>query len=172
MHPGGKRNTGLKGLWQSGALLFLAVFTALVTNQIRPQKLVWIGDWSAESLNVTKDGTDLTVPLEEARTLFFSGEAVFIDARSSELYQFGHILGARSLPWEELDAYVEKVTRDLAAETTIITYCDGEACGLSRELALELEARGYRKVRVLVNGWSLWLSHELPVAVGPPVPAS
>ena len=44
----------------------------------------------------------------------------------------------------------------------IITYCDGESCDLSHELALFLKEMGYDNVRILVNGWTVWQHAGLP----------
>jgi 3-mercaptopyruvate sulfurtransferase SseA len=47
---------------------------------------------------------------------------------------------------------------------TIITYCDGERCPLSRELAEALRVEGVENVRELRNGWTLWQEQGLPTA--------
>lgn len=51
----------------------------------------------------------------------------------------------------------------MAYDAVIITYCDGDTCNLSKELALLLENLGFSKVRVLVNGWTVWQNAGLPV---------
>ena len=48
-------------------------------------------------------------------------------------------------------------------ETPIITYCDGETCNLSHDLALFLRDMGFMNVRVLVNGWTAWHESRFPV---------
>ena len=45
----------------------------------------------------------MDISLDEAEKLFFTDAAVFIDARSEEDYARGHIQGALSLPWHEVD---------------------------------------------------------------------
>jgi 3-mercaptopyruvate sulfurtransferase SseA len=47
---------------------------------------------------------------------------------------------------------------------TVITYCDGERCTLSRDLAEALRVEGVENVRELRNGWTLWQEHGLPTA--------
>ena len=106
------------------------------------------------------------IPLEEARDLFSAGQAIFLDARIPELYELGHIAGARNLPWEKFAEHYPRVIADMPKDATLITYCDGEGCPLSEELALALLTEGYANVRVLVNGWSVWHRQELPVTVG------
>ena len=106
------------------------------------------------------------VSLEEARALFLTHGAVFIDARPRELYLSGHIQGALNLPAADIEGTFPQVLREVPPESLIIAYCDGESCTLSKELAFELAARGYAHVRVLVNGWSVWQEAKLPVETG------
>jgi rhodanese-related sulfurtransferase len=56
-----------------------------------------------------------------------------------------------------------EVTGDLEFETVIISYCDGETCNLSHDLALFLKDAGFLNVRVLVNGWTVWRESHFPV---------
>ena len=109
-----------------------------------------------------KFGKNILIPFDEAKDKFFTGGAVFIDARPLELYQEGHIQGALNVPLAEFDRMIEKVVMDLPEDTLIVTYCDGEDCDLSAELALKLKEIGYENVRVLHNGWGLWKDHQLP----------
>jgi 3-mercaptopyruvate sulfurtransferase SseA len=106
--------------------------------------------------------TSLAVSLEEAEPLFFSQQAIFIDARSDADFRAGHIQGALNLPWNEFDIRFQQVMTGISHESTIVTYCDGEACGLSHELAVALLGKGYPNVRVLLNGWTIWQQSGLP----------
>jgi rhodanese-related sulfurtransferase len=121
-----------------------------------------LGNWSPEARISLKFGKNILIPLEQAKEKFYSNSAVFIDARSPELYQKGHIQGARNLPLAEFDQLSEKVFMEFPEDTPIVTYCDGEDCILSAELALKLKEIGYGNVRVLHNGWSVWKSYRLP----------
>ena len=107
-----------------------------------------------------------TVSLDDAKALFRSGKALFLDARSPALFREGHIPGARSLPWESFDQWVFQVTADIPRDGLIITYCDGANCLLSAELTAALLDMGFRKVRTLVSGWDAWVEARLPVEAG------
>jgi rhodanese-related sulfurtransferase len=71
-----------------------------------------------------------------------------------------------NLPWQSFEQYIERVWRELPDDAWIVTYCDGEDCSLSEDLAKELMAMGYEKVKVLLNGWTRWLEAGLPTEVG------
>ena len=108
----------------------------------------------------------MAISLDEAKNLHQSNGAVFMDARPLEEFAKGHIQGAISLPWHEAEQRVMDVTADMANDAVIITYCDGDTCNLSKDLALFLENLGFSKVRILVNGWTVWQNAGLPVEAG------
>jgi rhodanese-related sulfurtransferase len=113
-----------------------------------------------------KFGKNILIPFDEAKDKFLAGAAVFIDARTPDHYQEGHIQGAINLPLADFDQLAHKVVVDFPEDTLLVTYCDGEDCALSAEVALKLKQVGFENVRVLHNGWSLWKSHSLPFQRG------
>lgn len=144
-------------------ILLLAALLGMTSNHFRTDGLPLVGDWSTKGqLQAKGFGEELIVPLEEAEALYFSGQAVFLDARSDESFSQGHIAGARNLPWMEFENRAGEALADVPKDAEIITYCDGESCSLSKELALALLGNGYTRVRVLLNGWALWQQAGLP----------
>ena len=153
----------VKTLWQIPAILAIALGMGLISNTLRHDSLQIVGDWSAEARTTTATGAHLIISLSEAAKLFTEKAAVFIDARSDEDFRKGHIQGAKSLPWQDVDQRFIEIAEDISPDVTIITYCDGETCKLSHDLALFLIDMGFKDVRVLVNGWSVWQETNLPV---------
>ena len=105
------------------------------------------------------------ISLQDAAALFSAGQAVFVDARDAEIYAEGHVQGALSLPLHSFEQVFPAVREQLAGKT-VITYCDGERCSLSGDLADALRALGIENVLELRNGWSLWQEQGLPTATG------
>ena len=155
--------TWVKTLWQIPAILAIALGMGLISNTLRPDSLQIVGDWSAEARITTATGEHLIISLADAAKLFTEKAAVFIDARSNEDFRKGHIKGAKSLPWQDVDQRFIEIAEDISPDATIITYCDGETCELSHDLALFLIDMGFKDVRVLVNGWSVWQETSLSV---------
>ena len=153
---------------QTLALALLAAVLGFLVNQVRSDSIPLPGDWSPEARFTLKFGKSILISFEEAKHKFLTGGAIFIDARPPDLYQQSHIQGALSLPLSEFDQMLDKVLMDLPDDVLIVTYCDGEDCVLSAELALRLKEIGYENVRVLYNGWSVWESHQLPSEAGEP----
>ncbi len=103
------------------------------------------------------------ISLEDAAALFAEGRALFVDARDAQSYADGHVQGAISLPLMTFPQGLDEIRHGLDG-MTVITYCDGERCTLSRDLAEALRVEGVENVRELRNGWTLWQEHGLPTA--------
>ncbi|MGE4424092.1 MAG: rhodanese-like domain-containing protein [Pseudodesulfovibrio sp.] len=145
-----------------GILVFSAI-VGLGINALRPDGVPLV---HAEESAVKLDGSNGEVSIKDAAMLFISQRAVFLDARSRMEFGAGHIQHALSFPVEEFDFVFEEMAPKLKDVETIITYCDGERCPLSHELAENLRARGFDNVYVLKNGWTLWQNEKLPVETG------
>jgi rhodanese-related sulfurtransferase len=83
---------------------------------------------------------------------------VVLDVRPEEEYRSGHIPGARSVPVERLEAYLEEIPRD----REVVAYCRGPYCVFSDEAVALLRSRGYR-ARRLQEGLPDWRAAGLPV---------
>jgi rhodanese-related sulfurtransferase len=153
----------IRSIRQLLVIVLAAVAIALISNHFRPSPLQLVGNWSHEARLVSPSGRQLAISLGEAKVLHQSRGAVFMDARPLEEFTKGHIQGAISLPWHEAEHRVMDATADMANDALIITYCDGDTCNLSKDLALFLENLGFSKVLVLVNGWTLWQDAGLPI---------
>lgn len=181
MRPEGKDDGSGKGgghsarrrvwsvLWQAALLAVISAGLGVGVNALRPDGLCLRAAWSPGSRLAAETGEVRGIPFSEAVELFLRGEAVFVDARPVENYEKGHIRGALSLPWEAVDTLLDDVMAGVSKDARIITYCDGETCALSKELALELYFRGWDHVLVLVNGWTRWRESQLPTDTGAPM---
>lgn len=152
----------LQSAWQCAAMFTLAVFLGFSINQFRDSRLPLFEDWSMEARMVSSYGERLDISLAEAKKAFLHKAVIFIDARSKDDFKNGHIKGARNLPWHEVDLKFVDVTKDISVNTPIITYCDGETCELSHNLAKFLLDSGFTNVQILINGWTKWQKAGLP----------
>ncbi|HRU38502.1 MAG TPA: rhodanese-like domain-containing protein [Candidatus Goldiibacteriota bacterium] len=103
------------------------------------------------------------IDIEEAKYLFDSGKAVFVDARGLSEYRESHIRGAVSIPTsatpEEIAALKSKLNNKV-----LVTYCHGVGCHLSDKVAYKLYDEGYRKIAIFFSGWPKWQEHKYPVS--------
>lgn len=89
------------------------------------------------------------------------GNVVVIDVRPAEEYAAGHIPGALSIPYRDLDKHID----DLPADVEVVAYCRGPYCVLAPAALEELTRRG-RPARRLQDGFPEWRASGLPVELG------
>jgi 3-mercaptopyruvate sulfurtransferase SseA len=104
----------------------VAIFAALATVTASAQKVQVPAQSSNPNLIITppqKPDKNLEaarrISRDEAAKLVKEKKAVFVDVRSKESYDAGHIKGAVSIPESELTARL----RELPPKTMLITYC-------------------------------------------------
>lgn len=102
------------------------------------------------------------ISLGNALVPFASGEALFIDARSEDAYEQGHIQSSVSMPAEDFVDLPTSRLEKLEGFADLIVYCDGANATLSTSLARHLTAAGL-PARVLQGGFSVWVKNGLPV---------
>ncbi len=148
-------------------LICVAAGTAgLIQNTASRTPLPFTGGWDT-FFTVQNEKTDpRVISLDEAAGLHKQKKAVFLDARPRQQYIEGHIKGAFCLPAMEAESAFVEVMEKIPDGSTIICYCDGANCDLSKELADFLEYIGISKVRILENGWTRWKDQGLPAATG------
>jgi rhodanese-related sulfurtransferase len=83
---------------------------------------------------------------------------VVLDVRTAQEYQAGHIVGARSIPLDQLAAHLA----ELPKTTEIVAYCRGPFCVLAAEAVAQLRDSGFHAQR-LEGGYSAWQKASLPV---------
>ncbi len=112
----------------------------------------------------------------EAKALWDSKEAVFVDARAKVEYDQGHIPGAIPMPLGEFDIYFKKYESKIRRAKVLITYCHGVGCKLSDKVAQKLfndpkdaaaPGKGLKNTGAFFGGWPQWQQHNNPVETGP-----
>ncbi len=107
------------------------------------------------------------IDLAEAKKKFDEGQAIFIDARCLDDYNWGHIKRAISLPLDSLEMECPSVIAQFPREKEIITYCSGSTdCQLSIDLAKKLSNLGYLHVNAFFGGWLAWEAAGYPIEPG------
>lgn len=152
----------------AGEALLLAVLSLVLAggvNMFRPHPLPYVQDWSATIRERYADRE--FVDLAEAQRLWLTGEALFVDARDAGSYAQGHIPGALHLPFDAFDPDMATRLSALPEDRLLVVYCSSISCGLSHEMAQNLDFLGYDKVVVLAEGFVGWQSLDAPVEQGP-----
>ena len=132
-------------------------------------EIIIVGDDStgvevpAVSINPNGNGEAASnVFLKDAFFAYEDKSALFLDARSQEEYDSGHIKHAINIP---VSAFLDSLPylETLDFNQHIITYCDGEDCNASIDLAADLKMMGFSKVNFFFGGWLKWQDAGYPV---------
>jgi rhodanese-related sulfurtransferase len=153
---------GLRMLRQGAIITVGAVVLGLSFNALREERLSIVETWFGASRG-HEAIEERFIPVDKAQELFPLKEAVFVDARPRELYEQGHITGARNLPLEAFEDQVGPALGDIPSSMPLIVYIEGTDPTPGIELALKLLSRNHRNVQVLEKGLDLWMAHGLPV---------
>jgi rhodanese-related sulfurtransferase len=112
--------------------------------------------------SVPEVSTSTFLTFEEAQVLYDRHAALFIDSRYAYDFGIGHIKGAVNIPLHDFDT-VKRLLDPLPRDQVIITYCDGEECSSSVELAKLLYASGFVNVKIFFGGWNEWRTRNQPM---------
>ncbi len=104
----------------------------------------------------------LTTLEPQAAVKLINADAVVIDLRSPEAFARGHIVNAKNLPFEDLTANRDKITK--YAKKAIIAVCDA---GMTSAKAVEsLRKSGIENIFGLKGGINAWTQANLPLVTG------
>lgn len=88
---------------------------------------------------------------------------VLLDTRSVQLYEQGHVPGARHLPHGKI---VAAKLHDYPHDTLFVVYCAGPHCNGAQRGAVRL-AQLSRPVKLMVGGITGWIDEGFTLATGP-----
>lgn len=103
------------------------------------------------------------IALQEAEDLYSRGEAVFMDSRSQEEFDAGHIAGALNIPLQENKSGLNSRLLPYPSDRTLVVYCEGGDCQTSIALAKLFQTQGFRDIRVFSGGFAEWSASGLPL---------
>ncbi len=152
-------------LYEIIGIIVAAAAIGLIYNWLQPRPLPLIATGKIaivpDSLltspeQATTDNLEKTLTYDQVLKLLDNPDFIFIDARSKENYEAGHIGNASNIfPYDDEDVYMEKIY-SLPRDKKIVVYCDGGNCDLSHHLAEDLVINGYENVFIYTGGWEEW----------------
>jgi len=160
----------MKTVKEVSIILTVSFVAAFAVNYFSPAGIALVGQWDTSQGVVTaKKKNDIVVDgieigtVDLARKLYDTGRYIFVDARSTEDYEEGHIKGALSLPAGQFDDKIAAFMERHPPEVSIVTYCSGRTCEDSHHLAEYLMASGYDKINVFIDGFPGWEAEGHPI---------
>ena len=131
------------------------------SSPVKPGSPVQITGGAPKSDGEQEVAAARRITREEAMKLVKEGKAVYVDVRSKQSYDLGHIKGALSIPNSQLVARM----REIPPGKMAITYC---ACQVEHTAAVgvvNLGNVGFKNAAALVGGWNEWTALGLPTEV-------
>jgi rhodanese-related sulfurtransferase len=151
-------------------LLVVSAALAMLVNFLSPRGIALVGQWDTSQgvITASPSGTEEEKPEEinsvaRAKEIFDNGNVLFVDARSQDNYEDGHILRAVSLPVGQFDGQIESFLKQHPPDAFIVTYCSGRTCEDSHNLAQLLYDVGFTNVRVFIDGFPGWKAEGYPI---------
>jgi rhodanese-related sulfurtransferase len=102
-----------------------------------------------------------SISREELKQAIDRGAVIILDARSPEKFQKSHLPAALNIPAGRAAELAPQLVPNKNA--FLVTYCVNFTWKLSEQLARELQALGYRKVRTYEEGRQDWMNAGLPL---------
>ena len=87
----------------------------------------------------------------ELKTLTEENEVILVDVRRSEDYEISHIPGTISIPKDDIEDNLDKLSKDKIN----VVYCYNQQCHLGAKAALIMADYGY-PVMLLDGGFQVW----------------
>jgi rhodanese-related sulfurtransferase/DNA-binding transcriptional ArsR family regulator len=115
-------------------------------------------DRLVESFFVDRANMD-AIGFDELKARLKAESVILVDVRPAEEYQAGHIAGAISIPFDQIDERLREIPRD----KEVVAYCRGPYCVFADQAVASL-TRKRRKARRLDGGFPEWKSAGLPVS--------
>jgi rhodanese-related sulfurtransferase len=149
----------IKLMWRGALIVIVSAVLGVCVNAVSPGGVPLFGAVPPVDMNGLE-----SVEAEEALRLFKEKQVVFVDARSEEEFCEGHIPGAKLLTQDDFEDNISTFKQMVPADTPLVTYCSGEGCGSSMEVAGLLKDEGYENTKIFLGGWEKWKLKGCPVA--------
>jgi len=110
--------------------------------------------------------TDIDLKTAERFHRYAKEFTLWIDARSPELYEQGHIESALLCYINDKNNYLPEIEAQIAQRQplALVVYCKGADCTDSHHLAEDLFTMGHENIFVYKDGFQEWYKAGLPVA--------
>jgi len=147
----------------------ISIAIAFLINHLSPNGIALLGNWDTFSGRSSSGSDadaesffDVIADVEAAKRVYDSDASLFVDARSRDVFDDGHIKKAVSLPYGRFSEEIEGFKGQHPFSTPIVTYCSGPHCRDSHKLAELLLMEGYPDIRIFVGGYPAWKDRGYP----------
>lgn len=102
---------------------------------------------------------DVRITLAQAKALYDSLAADFIDAREPHEFAPGHIPGAYNLTQAHFaGSKTPEALEILDPSRPVVIYCGGGECHASENVAILLQQAGFTSIHIMIDGFPAWVA--------------
>lgn len=102
---------------------------------------------------------DVRITLAQAKHLYDSLAADFIDAREPHEFNPGHIPGAYNLTQSHFaGSKTPEALEVLDPARPVVIYCGGGECHASENVAILLQQAGFTSIHIMIDGFPAWVA--------------
>ncbi len=130
-------------------IIFISITSALIYNLVSEQPISIV-----YHPYIIKN--DKLLSFSDIERIHKNKEALFIDARTVEEYEEGHIPDAMNIPVELGRSKKMELLNQLSKNLQIIVYCENSQCSMAERLAKEIQYLQFKYVAVYEGGWDEW----------------
>jgi rhodanese-related sulfurtransferase len=148
-----------KNCVQALMVLMFSTGLAFSVNALRSQGLPLVMPFPPEQQCSSRAQSGHPVKVAQALNSKMTGreDVVFVDARSRDLFELGHIKGAINVPYSFVEPIPKETIRQLSRFRTVIVYCNTRDSENSSLLAGELSEQGVAGAAYLEGGFLEWV---------------
>ena len=150
----------LKILLQIVVFCVGSLIVAMIINTVRSDTLPLVMPFPPEYQCPSIVKTGAPVKVEMALDVFGRADIAFVDARSKEKFEKGHIKNAVHIPYSFIEPIPKQAVTDLRPYETVIVYCNTKGAERSRMMAGELARAGVEGVAFLEDGFLNWVKNN------------
>ncbi len=160
-----------RSIFEMIILITISIFAGLIVNAFSSNGIPLFGNWNPNLGSVNAGGpckpSTIEITEDQITSLYLSLSTLFVDARTPDDYEEGHIPGAISFPVGAFNERIPQFLEEYPRDRQIIVYCSGIDCHDSHDLASLLKEQGYHDVLVYTRGFSGWIAEQRSVQIGP-----
>ena len=151
-----------KVFWENDSTDFIEESDSVDTPQNIDKPILSIDSLSLRKKIImeTEFAEPRAIRIEQAYKLFNAGN-LFVDARSVEEFNQGHIQNSINIPFYGSEDYMHIVSK-FDKNKIIVIYCSSAECDISNLSGEEFFSLGFKKVYVFIGGYDEWTKFNYP----------
>ena len=154
--PGPRRRSPLRSIARLAGVMAVAGAAALTQHSLSAEGFLASARPTHRVRQASVASTLPELSVGDVREEVAGGDVVLIDARFADDYAYGHIDGARSVPYHLPSEARRRLMADVPKNARVVLYCQSGSCDFDEQLAALLLRDRYESLSLYNGGWQEW----------------